>query len=173
MSPKRRERGEVGRIVFAYLSEKGHDYEATTRELAGMTETPTTGFGQYLANHIQAGVLQSRTNERGHIMWRLGPNARTAAQALALAKMRPPPPPPRSLPRSEPEDMPQRVTRVDANAMPSVFAYAASRGAAAFSVAMSTDGRLLIERRGRVVCELTDEERRELVRAASNGVIPS
>lgn len=57
-------------------------------------------------------------------------------------------------------------------AAPSVFAYAAAMVAAPFSVALSTDGRLRIERRGMLVVELSDEERRELINVAVCGVAP-
>jgi len=61
--------------------------------------------------------------------------------------------------QSEQEDGPF-VTRVDATAVPSVFAYAAQRQAAPFSTAVSSDGRLILQRHGRVIAELTPEESR-------------
>lgn len=53
-----------------------------------------------------------------------------------------------------------------ANMHPSVFAYAADRGAAPFSCNLGTDGRLKIERYGRLIAELTNGERIKLLASA-------
>ena len=52
------------------------------------------------------------------------------------------------------------IRRVSAMAAPSIFAFAEQRGAADFSTALSSDGRLILQRKGRVIAELTPEEAR-------------
>jgi hypothetical protein len=53
-----------------------------------------------------------------------------------------------------------QVAHVPATAVSSVFAFAEQRNAAPFSTAESSDGRLIIQRHGRVIAELTPEEAR-------------
>jgi hypothetical protein len=50
------------------------------------------------------------------------------------------------------------ITHVQAGATPSIFAYAEQRRAASFSTAEHSDGRLTLQRNGRVIAELTPEE---------------
>lgn len=111
-----------------------------------------------LHDHLElaraAGML-SRTERANTYFWSLGPNSGlqyTNAPAV-----------------DAPEDQ-RTVLKVDANVAISVFAYADQRSAAPFSVAMHTDGRIGIERNGRLVCELNDAERRKLLDVAANGV---
>lgn len=103
-------------------------------------------LAQYLSPSMRAGLL-SRRIEGGFSLWRLGPNA-DKAQEPAIA----------------PDE--KTVVKISALASPSIFAYADQRSAAPFSVALHTDGRLSIERHGRLLLELTNSERIHLVGAA-------
>jgi hypothetical protein len=62
------------------------------------------------------------------------------------------------LPRAEKDHDPYTVTRVQASAVNSIFAFAKQRHAAPFSAALCSDGRMLLERNGVVISELTAEE---------------
>jgi len=101
---------------------------------------------------VDAGLL-TRTERGATAVYEVGPSAVDLTRPIAE------------------EDHDERtVTRVSAASVNSIFAYAKARNAAPFSCAMHTDGRLSIERHGRVVCELSTLER-EIVRdAASRGV---
>jgi hypothetical protein len=137
--------GTVAHEAVQYL--RTH-HEATTAALALGLGRSAKRLAQHLAPAVRAGIL-SRRIEAGFAFWRLGANA---DDRLAPAVTGP------------------EITRVSALSAPSVFAYADQRGAAAFSASLSTDGRLVVERFGRVLMELTNTERLVLIQAAQ-GVI--
>jgi hypothetical protein len=145
--------GTIAHKVIEYLRLQPEGAEIATAVLAeavGHDGQTASAFGQYLDASVRVGLLHKRM-VRGIAQWSLG-----AVEATV--------PPP-----DEPAQ--QRQVTLDAKAAPSVFAYAASRRAAPFSVGLHTDGRMSIERNGRVVLELTDAERRTLVKSACYGVL--
>jgi hypothetical protein len=97
--------------------------------------------------------MLARRVDGGFAFWRLGPNS-DKDQAPPVGHDE------------------KTVVRVSALAAPSVFAYADQRKAAPFSVALHTDGRISLERHGRLLLELTNDERIHLVNAAARGVTP-
>lgn len=142
--------GSVAHEAIQFLRKQG--CEVSTTALANGIGRHVKRLSQHLAPAERAGLLKRRV-EHGFAFWRLGPNADNA-QAPALAADE------------------KTVVKVSALAAPSVFAYADQRKAAPFSVALHTDGRLSVERHGRLLLELTDSERAHLVNAAANGVKP-
>jgi hypothetical protein len=148
--------GTVAHSAVEHLRTLPVGTELSSHALASAIGQYTEGFGRFLAPSLRAGLL-ARRKAAGIALWSLGSNADAAIH------------PPE--PTLDEEDR-ATVRRVSAKAVPSVFAYGEQRGAAAFSVAISTDGRLTVERHGRVVLELNDDERRQLLDAAANGVRP-
>lgn len=146
--------GTVAHEAIQFL--RTQDSEVSTTALANGIGRAVKRLSQHLAPAVKAGLLTRRVDS-GFAFWRLGSNA-DRTQPLA-------PPTPDELDR-------QRVVKVSALAAPSVFAYADQRRAAPFSVALSTDGRLSVERHGRLLLELNSSEREHLVKAASHGVKP-
>lgn len=147
--------GTVARSAVEYLIRKPLGTELTTVVLAEALGQISAGLWGLLNPAVRQGYLACR-KANGRTFWKLGPaitNSDTYEPAAATS------------------DEDRTVTRMDAGALPSVWAYAKSRGAAPFSVSLSTDGRLTAERFGRVVCEFTDEERRLLIVSGSQGVI--
>lgn len=142
--------GSVAHEAIQFL--RKHECEISTTALASGIGRAAKRLSQHLAPAERAGLLKRRV-DNGFAFWRLGPNA-DATQA----------------PEVSPDE--KTVVKVSALAAPSVFAYADQRKAAPFSVALSTDGRLAIERHGRLLLELTNAERIHLVNAASQGVAP-
>lgn len=150
--------GTIPRRCIEHLQTLPPGSELPTAALADHCGQPTAGFSKYLRLSAGAGLLASR--REGHtLMWRLG------TQFAHRHDMK--------LPTNGFVDPERTVKRVPAQAAPSIFAYAASIGAAPFSVSVSTDGRLRIERYGRLIAELTDTERRQVIVAAAQGVIPA
>lgn len=142
-----------GSIVFEALQFLRENGETKLSALAaGLGRNPKR-LTEQLRPGIEAGVLSQRING-SQLLWSVGKSPSRAAGPAADEDVR-------------------EVVRVSAQAAPSIFAYADQRCAAPFAVSMSTDGRLGVERYGRVVLELTDEERRMVLKAASQGVIPS
>ena len=142
--------GTVAHEAIQFLRTKTG--EVTTGELARGIGRPVKRLAQHLAPAVTDGLLARRV-DGGFAFWKLGHNLdRTQA------------------PPVQPEE--QQVVKVSALAAPSVFAYADQRRAAPFSVSLSTDGRCSIERHGRLLLELTHEERITLVTAAAHGVKP-
>jgi hypothetical protein len=126
--------------------------EVTTGELARGIGRPVKRLSQHLAPAVTDGLLARRV-DGGFAFWKLGHQLdRTQSPPVAADE--------------------QQIVKVSALAAPSVFAYADQRRAAPFSVALHTDGRLLIERHGRLLLELTHDERITLVTAAAQGVTP-
>lgn len=130
----------VSHEAVQYLRTHG---ELNTTALAAGLGRPSKRLAQYLAPAVAAGIL-SRRLEAGFAFYRLGPNSDL----------------------SEPPKVTHEVVKVSAMATPSIFAFADQRGAAPFSAALSTDGRLVVERHGRVLLELTNAERLVLLQAA-------
>jgi hypothetical protein len=143
--------GSIAGNVIAHLKTLEHGEELSTAALAQALGQMGDNFGQALASAVRSDMLRRRME--GHcIFWSLGRNSDGNL-------------PPAMPPLAEQES--QRVVAVSALAMPSVFAYAQNRQAAPFSVSISTDGRLVAERHGRVVVEFTNAEREQLLATAS------
>lgn len=139
--------GSVAATAIAHLKTLEQGFELSTHALAQAIGQVGDNFGQYLSAATRADMLRRRM-ERGIAFWSLGRNSDGDMPA----------------PEGSTADQEgQRVVSVSALAVPSVFAYANERGAAPFSVALSTDGRLTVERYGRVIVEFTDEERLQLL----------
>lgn len=132
--------GTVAIEAVAHLRAHG---ELNTTALAAGLGRSAKRLAQHLAPAVRAGIL-SRRLEAGFAFYRLGPNSDL----------------------SEGPKVMHAVVKVSAMATPSIFAFADQRGAAPFSAALSTDGRLLVERHGRVLLELTNAERLVLLQAA-------
>jgi len=147
--------GTVAHEAMAFLRRTGG--ESSTTALANGIGRSAKRLAQHLSPALRAGLLARRV-DGGFAFWRLGPNA---------DQMQPP-----VEPTPDEQDR-QRIINVSALAAPSIFAYADQRAAAPFSVAISTDGRMAIERHGRLLLELTAAERIILVKAAAQGVQPS
>lgn len=132
---------------------RAQEGEVGTTALANGIGRSAKRLPQYLSPARRAGMLARRI-ENGFALWRLGPNSDKT---------------------QEPEIAPDEkvVVKVSALAAPSIFAYADQRSAAPFSAALHTDGRLSLERHGRLLMELTNAERIILVSAASIGVSPA
>lgn len=147
--------GTVARAAIQYLMTLPPGTELPSGTLAEAIGHSPDGIGAYLTPSATAGLLNRRKTPNGFALWSLGPNASKEI-------------PPREAPPAGADD--ERVISTSAAAVPSIFAYAQQRAAAPFSVAISSDGRCTIERHGRVVCELTDEERKLLLRVAASEV---
>lgn len=129
--------------------------EVTTAMLSAGLGRPAKHLAQQLAPALQAGLLARRV-DGGFAFWRLGPNIdREAAPVLTQYDI---------------EN--QRVVKVSALAAPSIFAYADQRQAAPFAVSLYTDGRMSLERHGRLLVELTGAERQIMLNAAAGSVRP-
>ena len=148
--------GTIAHRAIAHLRAFPQGTELSTSAIAHELGHPVSYFGKYLAAAAAAGLLSFR-KEAGFSFWRLGPNIDRTQAPTRPSKF---------------EEEASRVRDVSALAVPSVFAYAEQRSAAPFSVSLSTDGRLIAERHGRVIAEFTDVERRVLIQAASVGVTP-
>ena len=142
--------GTVAHEAIQFL--RAHGGEATITALANGIGRAQKRLAQQLSPALHAGLLARRI-DGGFAFWRLGHNA-DKEQAPEVA----------------PDE--KTVVKVSALAAPSVFAYADQRSAAPFSVSLSTDGRMSLERHGRLLLELTSSERIQLVTAASRGMTP-
>lgn len=142
--------GSIAHEAIQFLRKQ--EGEISTTALANGLGRAVKRLSQHLAPAERAGLLKRRV-DNGFAFWRLGPNA-DATQAPEVAADE------------------KTVVKVSALAAPSVFAYADQRKAAPFSVALHTDGRMAIERHGRLLLELTNSERVHLVNAAMQGVQP-
>lgn len=132
--------GTVAHEAVQYL--RAHGEQNTTALAIGLGRSAKR-IAQHLSPAVSAGIL-SRRLEAGFAFYRLGPNSDL----------------------SEAPKVTNAVVKVSALATPSIFAYADQRGAAPFSVSLSTDGRATLERHGRVLLELTNAERLVLLQAA-------
>lgn len=130
--------GTATHKVVEHLKEFPGGFEMSCTEVAAFLEWPNArGLRSTLKPAVRAGVLAVRT---------AGP--RFSWYSIGDGK-----------PQAEEEEAPD-VVRVSATAANSVFAYAEQRDAAPFSTAESSDGRLIIQRHGRVIAELTPDEAR-------------
>ncbi len=142
--------GTVAHEAIEFLRSSGG--EVAHVALAMGIGRPAKLLAQQLSPAVKAGLLARRV-EAGFAFWRLGPNLdKEQAPDIGLDE--------------------KTVVKVSALAAPSIFAYADQRQAAPFSVAMHTDGRLSIERHGRLLMELTSDERILLVNAAARVTAP-
>jgi hypothetical protein len=146
--------GTIAHEALQFL--RNNPGEVSTTSLANGIGRSSKRLAQHLSPAERAGIF-SRRLEGGFAFWRLGPNA-DKEQAP-------------SMPSFDETDR-QRIIKVSALATPSIFAYADQRLAAPFSAALSTDGRLTLERHGRVLVELTNAERVIAVTAGFSGVMP-
>jgi len=144
--------GTVGYEALQFLRDNAQHHSITTSALASGIGRPVKRLIEQLHDAVDAAIIERQVGVGGAWIWSVGPNADFAQS-------------------SGPGEDVQKVVKVSAMAAPSIFAYADQRGAAAFSTALSDDGRLSIERYGRIICELTDTERRALVKTASKGVL--
>lgn len=142
--------GTIAHEAIQFLRGSKDGEEVSTTALANGIGRAGKRLAQHLSPALHAGLLARRV-EGGFAFWRLGPKV-DATQAPVIAADE------------------KVVVKVSAMATPSIFAYADQRNAAPFSVALHTDGRLSVERHGRLVLELTASERIHLVNAAANGV---
>lgn len=154
--------GSIALHAIRVLREYAEGTELSSSELAQELGQPLSGFGSLLLPSAEVGYLRRRI--QGNVaLWSIGakpvPDADAPLRTIVPRKQR----------KSDDERF---VELSSAGMVASVFAYAKTRDAAPFSCALSTDGRLTIERHGRVVLELTDAERRQLIIAASQGVLP-
>lgn len=150
--------GTVSFKVIEHLQTLAPGSEITNRGICDVMGVPVNGTTTLLEPAVRAGYLTKRLSDKtamqqGRLHWRLGPQSKGYL------------PPPDSIP-SGPDA--QQVMQVSANAAASIFAYAQQRQAAPFSAALSTDGRLSIERHGRLLLELNNEERALVVAAATS-----
>lgn len=139
--------GSVAHAALTVLRRQGVR-ELTTLNLANLLGRNAERLPAQL-RQAQFGGFISRRELGNNILWSVGPQAEGNTPSEA--------------------EEPARIA-VSAQAVPSVFVYAQQRDAAPFSTALHTDGRLDIQRHGRVVCELTNVERLELIQTASVGV---
>lgn len=141
--------GTIAHEALQFLRRSKDGEEVSTTALANGIGRASKRLAQHLNPALRAGILARRV-ESGFAFWRLGPNC-DVEQAQVIA----------------PDE--KTVVWVDALATPSIFAYADQRNAAPFSVALHTDGRLSVERHGRLVLELTNAERLLLLNTAAKG----
>ena len=139
-----------GTLVDAAIQFLHDNPDATTEALGTHIRCAANRVASILEPALLADVIE-RKEHGATWLWCVGPNA-DMEQSTA------------------PDEDAREVVKVSAMAAPSIFAYADQRGAAAFSTSLSTDGRRTIQRHGRVIAELTDAERREFVKTATEGV---
>lgn len=144
--------GTVAHEALQFLRESTHTRVTTSMLGAGIGRAPRRLPFQ-LQDALQAGIVSRVEDEFDGWIWSVGPHA-DVSQSVA------------------PDEEAREVVRVSAMAMPSIFAFADSRKAATFSTSLSDDGRLRIERYGRLICELTPSERAQLMKTATEGVTP-
>ena len=128
--------GTKPHIIVEHLRALGPGMEISCQQaaiVAGMDDA--SGLSSILKPAVLAGVLSVRRASARHSWYSLGDGVE----------------------HQDDEDDPQ-VRRISADAAPSIFAYAEQRNAAEFSTAVSSDGRLILQRKGRVIAELTPHE---------------
>lgn len=159
MGPRVAQPGTVAHSAIAYLHTLAAGAELSSAALAAAIGQHPSGIGQCLLPSANAGLLKRRFSD-GIAMWSLG-SAALADGAVAAS----------FVPAPADKDGPSQSV-VSAAMVPSIFAFASRRGAAEFSVAMSSDGRLICERHGRLVFEFAPQEAAVLRRVAVEGVRP-
>lgn len=125
---------------------------ASTDALTAALDESPQDIGLLLQDALRAGAIE-RVEVRGVWRWNVGTQADYVMSTATGEEAR-------------------EVVKVSAMASPSIFAYADQRGAAPFSCALSTDGRMAIQRHGRLLLELTNSERQILLRVAGDGIKP-
>ena len=126
--------GTISFEVLAYLREE--DCEQSTSNIAIHIGRDSQLVMEHLNNSRRLGVFIRRKADKD-FFWSIAPEFKAV---------------------DAPDANPQMQRNVDVSLTPSIFAYAAQRMAAPFSVATSSDGRVLIERRGRLVLEINATE---------------
>lgn len=109
--------------------------ELRSSEFGDVISNVVGGLSALLSKGVSDGRLCVRVDERRRALWKIGEKMWADAP-----------------------DEAQKVVRLSSLAAPSIFAYADQRGAAEFSCAASSDGRITFERNGRVLLELTAGE---------------
>ncbi len=132
--------GTIAHEAMQYLREHGETPQSTLAAGIGRNN-------KQLAAQLEAAELAGhlcRRFEYPYVLWSVGEDSGGAP------------------------DEDQRTTlSASARSAPSIFAYASERDAAPFSVSRSSDGRLSIERHGRLLLELTNAERELLLKGAA------
>lgn len=126
--------GTIQYRVWRYLLAHPEGTEFSCTQLSIELELGTArGLKSSLMSAVDGGLFAYRTPSPKVTLFRLGKGA------------------------PAPGDV-QQVFHASAAATASVFAFAEQRGAASFSIAKSSDGRLTFQRHGKVVLELNQEE---------------
>jgi hypothetical protein len=141
--------GTVPHAAVSHLATLPSGTELPERELADAIAQQHNGIHRYLNPAARAGYLCSRRTETA-TMWSLGPRMDPSQDQKPVTLV----------------GDAMLVRHVNAQAAASIFAYAKQRHAAPFSCALSTDGRLTVERHGRVIVEFTNAERELLLQSA-------
>lgn len=130
--------GTIPHRVIQHLKAMAEGSEASTTELAiALGWDDARGLKSWLVPAVEGGALAVRVGGARQSFYRLGDGKD----------------------RYQRDGEPQ-VAHVSATAVHSIFAYADQRDAAPFSTAVSSDGRLILQRHGRVIAELTPDEAR-------------
>lgn len=128
--------GTVPHKVILYLRGMAQGAEISITEAASMLGMESArGLRAWLQPAVNGGALFERRGGARMTFYRLGDGIDRPALS----------------------DDPQ-VTKIGAMAVSSIFAYAEERRAAPFSTAESSDGRIILQRHGRVIAELTPDE---------------
>lgn len=154
--------GTVAALTIAHLQTLEPGTELSNRAVCAALGRQIDGLATLLAPSVAACLLSKRiVKEAGapaSLLWSLG--------SSSVGYLPPP-----DTQESRAWDK-RTVIHHSAALASSVFAFATQHCAAPFSVALATDGRLTIQRHGTTVLELTDNERKLLIEAATNGVRP-
>lgn len=140
--------GTVPYRVIAHLRALPAGVELCSIELAEALEVESGGLSSQLKRSIQF----------DYVKMRVGSRAGRAMNFFSLGSAKDD-----LLPDVEPEAVPVNQSTVAALSAPSIFAYASQIDAAPFSVSLSSDGRIVMERYGRTVLSLAKGESRILV----------
>lgn len=142
------EPGTIAHKAVEYLRAQPSGTELSSYALADAIGVKWRHFGSYLHTAVCAHMLSKRV-DLGVAYW--------SAPATSAIRTQVPP---------------SAANTLSALAVPSVFAYADSIDAAPFSCALSTDGRMRIERHGRLVLMLSRDEASQVANVAACGVRP-
>jgi hypothetical protein len=124
-------------LILEHLRALGPGVEISCQQAAAVAGRPNaSGLRSALREAIAAGFITVRQTSARYSWYRLGDGK----------------------PLQPDDDSDSDVRRLSAAAVPSIFAYAQQRNAAAFSTLESSDGRLVLQRDGRVIAELTPKE---------------
>ncbi len=132
-------KGTLPHRVIEYLRSLGEGAEASTTEIAIALELENArGLRSWLTPAVEGGALAVRVGGARMSFYRIGDGKDLFAR-----------------------EADKTVAHVPASAVSNIFAYAEQRNAAPFSTALSSDGRLILQRHGRVIAELTADEANE------------